>query len=188
MRRQRKTTGEKFFIILAAALYAAVYYSSPDNAVKAINYSIDIFFDVIALVIAGICLGGLVKAAMPDDFIPRFMGQEKGLRAYFNSIMVAGILPGEAYVRIPLFEALLSRGAGLGPFASLNTSRPMLVNFPQGVAFLGLPIAIVQVISTVGGALIAGLFAAAVQRKFGIIETGPRGSTENSFRKSHRKR
>lgn len=188
MRRQRKTTGEKFFVVLAVIIYAALYYSSPNKATMAVNYSMDIFFDVILLVAAGICLGGLVKVALPDDFIPRFMGQERGLRAYFNSIMAAGIMPGEAYVRIPLLESLLYRGAGLGPFTSLNTSRPVLVNFPQGVAFLGLPIAIIQVISTMVGALIAGLFAAAVQRKFGIIETGYRGRTKNSVRERHRKR
>lgn len=172
MRRgRRKTTGEKYFVLIAIVLYAAIYYSSPILAVKAINYSVDVFFDVILLVIAGICLGGLVKAAMPDDFVSRHLGQEVGTKAYFNSILIAGILPGEAYVRIPLFEAFLDKGAGIGPFASLSTSRPLLVNFPQGVAFLGLPVAIIQVISTMCGALFAGLFAAIIQRKFEIVKT-----------------
>lgn len=168
--RRKKTTGEKYFVLLAIVLYAAIYYSAPVDAIKAVNYSVDVFFDVILLVIAGICLGGLVKAALPDDFVSRHLGPDVGRKAYFNSILVASILPGEAYVRIPLFEAFLERGAGIGPFTSLSTSRPVIINFPQGVAFLGLPVAIIQVASTMFGALVAGLFAAVIQTKFEIVK------------------
>jgi uncharacterized membrane protein YraQ (UPF0718 family) len=168
--RRKKTTGEKYFVLIAVLLYSAIYYSSPVDTIKAVNYSVDIFFDVILLVIAGICLGGLVKATMPDDFVSSHLGPDVGKRAYFNSILVAGILPGEAYVRIPLFEAFLERGAGIGPFTSLSTARPVIVNFPQGMAFLGLSIALIQVASTMFGALVAGLFAGVVQNKFEIVQ------------------
>lgn len=170
--RRKKTTGEKYFILIAIVLYAAIYYSAPVDAIKAVNYSVDVFFDVILLVLAGIGLGGLVKASLPDDFVSRHLGQDVGKKAYFNSVLVAGILPGEAYVRIPLFEAFLSRGAGIGPFTSLSTARPVIVNFPQGVAFLGMPVAIIQVFSTMFGALIAGLFARVVQSRVEIVKPG----------------
>ncbi|MBU2617205.1 MAG: hypothetical protein KKI07_00815 [Euryarchaeota archaeon] len=170
MQKQRgKAIAEKFIVLFTICLYVVVYYLSPDKAIRAISYSADIFFDVILLVLAAICLGGLAKATLPRELIARFLGQERGATAYFTSILAAAIMPGEWYTRIPLFEALLDRGAALGPFTSLCTCRPLFVNFPQGVAFLGLPIAIIQVISTMIGALCAGIFAAIVQRKVTIV-------------------
>lgn len=187
--RRKKTTGEKYFILIAIVLYAAIYYSAPVDAIKAVNFSVDVFFDVILLVLAGICLGGLVKASLPDDFVSRHMGPDVGRKAYFNGVLVAGILPGEAYVRIPLFEAFLTKGAALGPFTSLSTARPVLVNFPQGMAFLGLPIAIIQVASTMFGALIAGLFAGVAQGRFEIIKADSKPRRQKGRKKyNNRKR
>ncbi len=185
--RRKKTTGEKYFILIAIVLYAAIYNSAPVDAIKAINFSVDVFFDVILLVLAGICLGGLVKASLPEDFVSRHLGPDAGRRAYFNSVLVAGILPGEAYVRIPLFEAFLTKGAGIGPFTSLSTARPVIVNFPQGMAFLGLPIAIIQVASTMFGALVAGLFASLVPGRVEIVKPGP-GPPRQKGRKKYNNR
>jgi uncharacterized membrane protein YraQ (UPF0718 family) len=164
-----KEIAEKITVLFTISMYAFLFYSSPAKGMVAIGYSVDVFFDVILLVLAAICLGGLAKALLSKELVAKFLGQEKGVRAYFSSILIASILPGEWYVRIPLFEALLNKGAGFGPFTSLCTCRPLFVNFPQGVAFLGLSIAIIQVISTVLGALCSGFFAAIVQRKVKIV-------------------
>jgi len=170
MAEQRgKAIAEKFTVAIVMCLYAGVFYFAPDKALRAVSYSVDVFFDVILLVIAAICLSGLAKATLSKDSIVRFLGQEKGARAYLTGVLTAAIMPGEWYTRIPLFEALLDRGAGFGPFTSLVTCRPLFVNFPQGVAFLGLPIAIIQVVSTMVGALCAGLFANVVQVKVKVV-------------------
>lgn len=170
MAEQRgKWMAEKFTVLIVMCLYAGMFYFAPDNAIRALSYSVDVFFDVILLVIAAICLSGLAKATLSKDTIVRFLGQEKGARAYLTGVLIAAVMPGEWYVRIPLFEALLDRGAGFGPFTSLVTSRSLFVNFPQGVAFLGLPIAIIQVISTMIGALCAGLFANTVQMMVKVV-------------------
>ncbi|MBU2560379.1 permease [archaeon] len=187
--RRKKTTGEKYFVLIAIVFYAAIYNSAPVDAIKAVNFSTDIFFDVILLVLAGICLGGLVKASLPEDFVSSHLGPDVGRRAYLNSVLVAAILPGEAYVRIPLFEAFLTKGAGIGPFTSLSTARPVIVNFPQGMAFLGLPVAIIQVFSTVFGALTAGLFAGILQSKFEIVKPDSRPPRQKDRKKyNNRKR
>lgn len=158
-----KRTAERAIISLTVVGYGIAYHKTPIIASRALRYSTDIFFEVILLVTAAILLGGLVKASIPSEFVPKFLGSEGGPRAYLNSVAIASIIPGEGYVRMPLLEAILEKGAGLGPFASLNTCRPVIVNLPQGIAFLGLPIALIQVISTIIGALCAGLFARAVE-------------------------
>jgi len=169
-RRRGRETAERLTVFITIALYIAIFYYSPERGMKAIGYSAEVFFDVIFLVFAAICLGGLAKAALPGDLIVKFLSQERGIKAYFSSILIASLLPGEGYIRIPLFKVFLDKGAGIGPFTSLSSCRPLLINFPQGVAFLGLPIAIIQVIGSMVGALFAGLFAAVVQKRIGIIQ------------------
>jgi len=167
--KRGKAIAEKITVAIVICLYAGVFYSTPDKALRAVSFSVEVFFDVILLVVAAICFSGLAKATLSKDTIVRFLGDEKGARAYLTGVLTAAVMPGEWYTRIPLFVALLDRGAGFGPFTSLATCRPLFVNFPQGVAFLGLPIAIIQVISTMVGALCAGLFANVVQMKVKVV-------------------
>lgn len=167
-RRKGRDKAEVAILSLTLLAYAITWQKNADNFATALRYSVDIFYEVVLLIVAAVLLGGLVKAVMPKDFVIEHLGEESGASAYLKGIGIAAILPIEGYMRIPLFEAILEHGAGLGPFATICTTRPVVVNFPRGVAFLGLPIAIIQVIGTIVGALFAGLFAGIVGRWFEV--------------------
>jgi len=170
MEKRRKGRGKAEAVILGLTIlaYAVTWQRSPDVFATSLRYSVDIFYEVMFLIFAAVLLGGLVKASLPRDFVMEHLGEESGTSAYLKGAAIATILPIEGYMRIPLFEAFLERGASLGPFATLCAARPVLVNFPRGVAFLGLPVAVIQAVCTTIGALVAGLFAGLVGRWFEI--------------------
>lgn len=158
MRLRMRDILEIFFSILAIASYSALYFESYDRFFLALRYFLDTFYSVFDLFLVTILAGGLAKVYLSRERIERLLGGKRSLRGCFLGAVLGGFVPGGGEIRLPIARTLLDLGAGIGAVTAFAMSRAIVVNFPQGVAFLGFDVASIQVVSIIAGAFLGGLF------------------------------
>jgi uncharacterized membrane protein YraQ (UPF0718 family) len=104
-------------------------------------------------------VAGLLQVLVPPEVVGRYLGGERVYRGILIAWAVGAVLPGAPYVTLPLAAALLARGAGIGPAATLVLSASLvgLTRVPYEVAFVGWQFAVLRVTACALLAPVAGM-------------------------------
>ncbi len=131
----RNRSQERWIIYLVIAFYFALLVLDKGRFEKALSFTVDLFFDVLSLVVVAMLLAGLVYNFLPEDIVSRLLGKEAGKKGLLYGALLGTITPPKGLFRLPLLSTLLRQGATLGSVTALTASRSIVLSFPQAYAF-----------------------------------------------------
>ncbi len=127
--------------INALALICLIFALVKDKkrTVQALRIAVKSLIDILPMVFMIIIFIGLLLGLVPPGEIPRFVGEQTGLRG----ILLVGVLGAVMYIpsllSFPLAASLLEKGASIGAVAAFITTLTMIgvVTLPLEMKELG---------------------------------------------------
>ncbi|RLE59057.1 MAG: permease [Thermoprotei archaeon] len=128
-------------LINALALICLIFARVKDKkrTVQALRIAVKSLIDILPMVFVIIIFIGLMLGLVPPGEIPRFVGEQTGLRG----ILLVGVLGAVMYIpsllSFPLAASLLEKGASIGAVAAFITTLTMIgvVTLPLEMKELG---------------------------------------------------
>ena len=166
-----KVTGFRRFIavdtliLLTIALCAgiAVWYFKGTSAVEeAVRSDINLVFQIVPLIIAGLLLAGLVEVLVPREFVARWLGTSSGFKGLLLATVAGAMTPGGPFSSFPIVLALHRAGADIGTMVAFITAWSVIgINrlLVWEIAFFDPEFLIIRFLSSMPLPIIAGLVA-----------------------------
>ncbi|MFQ6051146.1 MAG: permease [Candidatus Hydrothermarchaeota archaeon] len=126
---------EQWILYIVLAFYFALFTLDSSRFKEALSFTVDLFFEVLPLVIVAMLLAGLTQNFMPENIVSKLLGKKAGKKGLLYGVLLGTITPPKGLFRLPLLSTLLKQGATLGSVTALTASRSIVLSFPQAYAF-----------------------------------------------------
>ena len=120
---------------------------------------------VLPVILVAFLLAGMIEAAIPEEFVRRWLAPEAGLRGVLLGTFGGMLLAMGPYASFPIIASIHSAGAGLGTVVALITAWTLLGlnKLPYEIGFLGPRFAALRVALSLPCCIGAGALAHLVQ-------------------------
>lgn len=168
-RRVTRTTG--FFVVLATLSAAGLAWrDGGGELLDALATAGMLLLSIAPVIGAALLLGGYVNALLPHDRVARWLGPESGLRGYAIALLGGVVTPAGPFAVFPILVGLRQAGAGFAvcvvyvtSWATMGMQRIVVWELP----FLGIDFVALRLAVSLPLPILAGLLAAAVDRRVG---------------------
>lgn len=147
--------------LLAAAMIVVAYLKGDGSLSTGLRGGLDAFVNFAPLLVGVFIVVGMSQVLLPKELIARWLGRDAGLKGIVLATGLGAITPGGPFVSFPLVATLYESGASVGPMVAYVTAWSLwaVTRLPLEVAFVGLRLTSIRVVSTLLFPPIAGLIA-----------------------------
>jgi uncharacterized membrane protein YraQ (UPF0718 family) len=164
-------------IAVIAVVMVTLGFIQGNNAhIDGLGISVDIFIDVIPLLILAFIVAGMVQVLIPPKLISRLVGTKSGFKGIIIAASVGAIMPGGPFTSLPVAAAFLRSGASIGTMVTFLTSWSIwaINRLPLEIGIMGLEFTLIRLSTTffipIAAGLLAQLIYSKVDFKDGILK------------------
>ncbi|MCD6237029.1 MAG: permease [Thermoplasmata archaeon] len=129
-----------YFLVFVILLYIFIFWLSPEKVLSSIETSIQIFIQVVPVIIAVIFLMGISDYFLKPKTVMKYLGKESGAKGWLLAISFGILSHGSIYVWYPLLKELKEHGMRIGLIATFLYNRAVKIPLlPLMIFYFGIP-------------------------------------------------
>jgi len=146
-----------YFLGFVILLYIILYLLNPNSIYKPLNVSLNIFIQIIPVIIMVIVLMGFSNYFLKPKIILKYLGRESGTKGWILAIVFGIVSHGSIYVWYPFLKDLHKQGMKTSLIAVFLYNRAIKIPLlPIMIFYFGIPFVIVLMIYMILASVIEG--------------------------------
>ena len=146
-----------YFLVFVILLYIFIFWLSPEKVLSSIETSIQIFIQVVPVIIAVIFLMGISNYFLKPKTVMKYLGKESGTKGWLLAISFGILSHGSIYVWYPLLKELKGHGMRIGLIAAFLYNRAVKIPLlPLMIFYFGVPFVAVLTLYMIIASVVEG--------------------------------